>query len=135
MTQTTTRKVTTREEARDLVTISFLSPSCKQVMQNAIYGTYTRDTDDAERTVKMNMTRLFKGVDVKPRRQYAILEELRGEELITSERYAGKITYSLNLNPLRTVKWHTKSLSVLELGIAMRKPITIEAVRSWAAAA
>jgi hypothetical protein len=127
--------VTTRKEANALVTGSGLVLSIKEVLRNAVQGTYRRNTDNAEISARLSTARMFKGVPVKRRRQYAILEEIREKELMTYERYDGKITYSLNFNPLRITKLDTKPLSAIELGIAVRKQVTIAIVRSWAARA
>lgn len=127
----------TRNEAKNLVESSKLSPSCKAVLLKAIWGTYTKSIDDAERLyVTIKTSNLFSTVNVKARRQYAILEELREKGYMAYERYAGKIKYSLNFQSLQyPTAAPSKPKNALELGLAIRKPITIERVRTWAAAA
>ena len=84
------RRVTTRKEANALVTGSGLVLSIKEVLRNAVQGTYRRNTDNAEISARLSTARMFRGVPVKRRRQYAILEEIREKELMTYECYDGK---------------------------------------------
>jgi hypothetical protein len=103
----------TRKEASKLVRRCSLSHSCKRVLENAVYATFTPVADDAERPVKTSVNRLFKDMELRDRRKRAILAELRDSKVMEYTRYADKITYQLTFQhlPMKTDPGHSESTS------------------------
>jgi hypothetical protein len=77
------------------------SDNAVRILEKLIKSTFHRTVDDAHRQVTIGFTPVLKAVHIQERQVMRILQE-QLRDVLQFERKAKKITYTLNLEPLKT---------------------------------